>query len=225
MYKNLIFDFDGTLADTAPLIIATMQATIKELGLPPRTDKECKSTIGVRLDDVPSVLWPEIDCGVPEYTTTYRRIFDTLKDSIKVVAFPDVKNTLNELYNSGHNMAIATSRGRESLIPLLQDLGISDYFSFLICGEDVVNGKPAPDPVIKILESKGWKADDTLVIGDMEVDILMAKNAGTQVCGVTYGNATREQLESAHPDYLIDNFKDLLNLCKAHSAKGKVHSA
>ncbi len=56
--QNLIFDFDGTLADTAPLIMATMQTTIHELQLPPRTDTECRATIGLRLEDVPAELWP-----------------------------------------------------------------------------------------------------------------------------------------------------------------------
>ena len=55
--KNLIFDFDGTLVDTAPLIVSTMQATIREMGLPPKSDEECRATIGLRLEESPSVLW------------------------------------------------------------------------------------------------------------------------------------------------------------------------
>ena len=66
MYKvrNIIFDFDGTLADTAPLIIATMQAAIRELDLPLRTNEECRALIGLRLEDIPAALWP----GLPERT-------------------------------------------------------------------------------------------------------------------------------------------------------------
>ena len=71
--KNIILDFDGTLVDTAPLIIATMQATIAELGLPSRTDDECRATIGIRLEDIPDTLWLGND-DTGKFADTYRRI-------------------------------------------------------------------------------------------------------------------------------------------------------
>ena len=56
--RNIIFDFDGTLADTSKLIVATMQKSIKEYGLPSRTEEQIRATIGVRLEEIPLILWP-----------------------------------------------------------------------------------------------------------------------------------------------------------------------
>ena len=73
--KIAILDFDGTLGDTTEVIIRTMQATIRELGLPARTDAECAAMIGLRLVEVPPVLFPEIGLDRDLYAATYRRLF------------------------------------------------------------------------------------------------------------------------------------------------------
>ena len=73
--KILILDFDGTLGDTVGVIVQTMQATIRELGLPARTDQECASMIGLRLVEIPPVLFPECELAGEFYAQTYRRLF------------------------------------------------------------------------------------------------------------------------------------------------------
>ena len=110
--QNLIFDFDGTLADTAPLIMATMQTTIHELQLPPRTDTECRATIGLRLEDVPAELWPGDTVAENTFVAAYRRIFNRLKRPLSVECFPGVLPTLGHLHRSGFRMAIASSRSQ-----------------------------------------------------------------------------------------------------------------
>ena len=106
--KNIILDFDGTLGDTASVIIQTMQATIGELGLPQRSDEECAAMIGLRLIEIPKVLFPE--CGdIGElYAETYRRLFytlntdETVKLHLNVLSckkspnFPFVNNHIGE---------------------------------------------------------------------------------------------------------------------------------
>lgn len=206
--KNIILDFDGTLVDTAPLIIATMQATIAELGLPSRTDDECRATIGIRLEDIPDTLWPGND-DTGKFADTYRRIFEKLKRPLAVKCFPEVLETLNRMYHRGCRMAIASSRSRKSLEEYVELFGISEYFDMLVGGNDVANGKPAPDPVLKILHTCGWKASNTITVGDATVDILMGRAAGTLTCAVTYGNGTRNELGAAAPSYIIDSFDGL----------------
>ena len=73
--RMVILDFDGTLADTAAVIIRTMQATISEMGLPCRTDKQCAAMIGLRLVEIPSALFPECSIDGDMYARTYRRLF------------------------------------------------------------------------------------------------------------------------------------------------------
>lgn len=210
--KNIIFDFDGTLADTAPFIVATMQATIAELRLPGKTDDECRATIGLRLEDVPAVLWPGVSCTGPVFASAYRRIFDRLKRPMGVKCYPGVIDTLKDLHVRGYGMAIASSRSHASLEEYAATFGLTDIFAMLVGGNDVANGKPAPDPVLAILERTDWKPEETLVVGDAPVDILMARAAGTASCGVTYGNSSPETLADAGATYLIDTFPEIMKI-------------
>lgn len=209
-FQTYILDFDGTIADTAPLIIATKRATVKELGLPPKTDAEFKGTIGLRLIDVPNVLWPEFPGIGEKYAETYRIIFEEIKSKYPVKLFPGVTETLNSLKENGKTLTIATSRGKISLYSLLHDLGIAGYFDMVVGGEDVKNGKPSPEAVLKILKELKENPRNAVVVGDMPVDISMGKAAGTSTCAVTYGNASIQNLKISEPDYLIDSFSELL---------------
>ena len=211
-YRNIIFDFDGTLADTSAMIVETMQLTIRELHLSERSDEECKSMIGYRLEEIPLRLWPDIAGLSDQYVTTYRNIFNSIKGSFKVHLFPRVFDTLIELNSRGVRMAIASSRSRGSLEEYCSDLHIGECFRMLVGGGDVKNGKPAPDPVNLILDKQGWAKAETLVVGDMNVDILMGKRAGTATCGVTYGNGSVAELEEAGADYIISDFSVLADV-------------
>lgn len=212
--RNLIFDFDGTLVDTAPLIVATMQSAIRELGLPTHSDAECRATIGLRLEEIPAVLWPGNDMAAREYAAAYRRIFDILKRPLEVKSFPGVIDTLGKFNTAGANMAIASSRSHRSLQEYTDMFGLTDSFSMLVGGDDVAKGKPSPDPVLKILETCGWEADETLTVGDAPVDIMMGKAAGTLTCAVTYGNGNQKDLNASGPTFMIDSFAALLPLVK-----------
>lgn len=214
--KNLILDFDGTLVDTAPLIIKTMQATMRVMNLPLRDNKECRSTIGLRLEEIPEVLWPDMP-GISEtFTNTYRSIFDELKRPLNVVCFPKVTRILRELSDKGYRMAVASSRSHKSLCEYLEIFGILRYFSYIVGGDDVEIGKPSPEPVLTVLDAMGWKANECLVVGDSDVDIRMGKAAGTITCAVTYGNGTSKDLKAARPDFMIPRFSDLLTILRPH---------
>ena len=207
--KNIVFDFDGTLLDTARQIMATIHATVTEMGLPPKTDEEYKSSIGLRLEDTPQFLWPGVEAAA-DYATIYRRVFNGLKDTIVVECFPGVRETLDYLRRNGYRMAVATSRSRSSLVEYLTSLGLDDYFEMLVGGGDVSLGKPAPDPVLMIMDACAWEARETMTVGDAPVDILMGRAAGTATCAVTYGNATEDELRGADPDYIIHDFEALI---------------
>lgn len=208
--KLIILDFDGTLGDTADLIIRTMQATIKELGLPSRTDKECGDMIGLRLIEIPHVLFPE--CGdISElYASTYRRLFHEFNTDGAVTLYPDVMETLMELKRRGKTLTIASSRSHASLAEYIENLGLSDIISYILGADDVKEGKPNPEAIFKTLERFDFDTDEAIMIGDTVFDINMGINAGVKTCGVTYGNGSRESLSDA--DWVIDNFGSLLEL-------------
>lgn len=208
-----IFDFDGTLADTAAVIVATMQETMRQLGLPVANERTCKDTIGIPLKAGFRQIFPELpsdrlDCCVD----LYRDIFNRNKDVCVPQLFPGVKDTLKEFNTRRMDIAIASSRSSVSLRDLTAQLGIAQYIECIIGAEDVENAKPCADPALKAMAAFAAAPEHTVVVGDMPVDILMGKAAGAYTCGVSYGNATLQQLSDAGADFVIDHIGELMHL-------------
>lgn len=208
--KIIILDFDGTLGDTASVIIKTMHETIREMGLPTRTDAECAAMIGLRLVEIPPVLFPECEIDVNLYADTYRRLFDVHNKDGAVKLYPHVIETLKALKARGLTLTIASSRGQTSLSQFVKNLGLTEIITYILGAGDVENGKPHPEAIFKTLDKYGFTPDQAIMVGDTIFDIQMGINAGTRTCGVTYGNGSRESLSPA--DWLIDDFSELLAL-------------
>ncbi|MBQ3208004.1 MAG: HAD family hydrolase [Bacteroidales bacterium] len=206
--RIMILDFDGTLGDTAGVIVKTMQATIKELGLPSRSDEQCAAMIGLRLIEIPPVLFPECELDGEYYASTYRRLFHDFNTDGAVELYPNVLETLVELKKRGIILTIASSRSKASLTEYVSALGLESVISFVLGADDVKDGKPAPEAVNRTLEEFGFLPEEALVVGDTTFDIQMGKAAGTRTCGVTYGNGSIESLADA--DRIIDDFRELL---------------
>ena len=209
---NFIFDFDGTLMDTSGVILATIKATIKEMGLPEKTDDECRAIIGIRTDEAGKYLYPDSDISNVEFAQVFRSNYDQLKKDAHEKTFPGVMETLARLREEGHGLAIASSRRLASLNDYLDGLGIRDWFACIVGADSVSKGKPDPEPVLTVLKALDWQADDTLVVGDADVDIMMGNAAGCKTCAVTYGNGSIDSLKSANPNYMIDSFTEILKL-------------
>lgn len=209
--KYIILDFDGTIGDTQALIVRILQQTMAQMGLSVQPAEDCAKTIGLRLEEAFRVLHPQLTLAQAQHcATAYRDIFEKNKQHMIISAFPHVVETLAQLYAQGMVLAVASSRNRASLQGYLDQLHIADYISCVVAAEDVVHTKPAPDMVLKVLETVHGTVDDTLVVGDMSYDIEMGRNAGAKTCGVTYGNGTRDQLAQA--DYVINDFADVLRI-------------
>ena len=210
MIKIVILDFDGTLGDTTAVIVRTMQATIKELELPERTDEQCAAMIGLRLVEIPPVLFPAQDVDGELYAQTYRRLFKIFNTAGAVVLYPNVHDSLLELKERGLVLTIASSRSNASLMAYINDLGLDTTVTYVLGADDVKEGKPDPEAVNRTLAHFGFKPEEAVVVGDTMFDVKMGINAGTRTCGVTYGNGSRESLADA--DWLIDDFGQLLEI-------------
>lgn len=208
----VIFDFDGTLGDTRQNIVRTLQATMQRLGLDMCDDATCASTIGLTLFDSFRAMYPAMSVDEAHHcVATYRDIyFEDVAANIPAL-FPNVESTIETLHSSGAVLAVASSRSSPSLHLFLQESGLADYFSCVIGSDNVTHHKPHPEPVEIILRRLNFSPSRALVVGDMPVDILMAHNAGVRACGVSYGNATREELHRAGADHIIDNIAELLD--------------
>ena len=220
---TLLFDFDGTLADTTRTILKAMSLTITELGLPLPSETQMKSGIGLPLraciqkaGNVPEEL---ADRASELYHTFFKQVaFGTENiEALKIdpeaegaaVLYDGVKETLEWLHGQGYVLGIATSRRWDTLQLFLRHFGIIDLFGVIATVEDVAHPKPAPDTVLYDLEKLNRKPEETLVVGDATYDILMGRNAGCRTCAVTYGNQGRDLLQTASPDWIIDSMREL----------------
>ena len=216
MIRNIFFDFDGTLADTTEGIVQCTLVTLQKLGLPASTPERIRSVIGLPLTgcfaqgtDTP----PE---RINEACATYRRHFNEIAIPCTTL-YPGTKETLAELQARGLQLAICTSRSNNSLNALLQVLGIREHFSTIVTNEDVTHPKPEPDIARLALKRLGVRSEETLVVGDTVFDLQMGRAAGCRICGVTWGNQDRAQLESEYPELIIDDFRELLAYCSEHA--------
>ncbi len=211
--KLAIFDFDGTLCDTRAPIIAAKQETMRIYGLPVRDEAACASTIGYTAKEGFQRLFPGIEENLLENcVTTYRRLFEEMKQTTPPTLFPGVVETLEKLLAKGVVCTIATARNQVSCHEMLEGLGIKQHFSYILCGESTQHLKPHPEAVLKTMADLGFAPEETLVVGDMPMDILMGKGAEAYACGVTYGNADRETLLKNGADFVIDAIGELIPL-------------
>ncbi len=214
----VIFDFDGTLADTRHNIVLTLAQTLSSLSLPPVSETDCAATIGLPLREAFVRLCPDIsDAEVDRCVSVYSEIFEINRRKFVPQLFKHVAQTLRILRDRGIRMSIASSRSRKSLVDLAQETCIDRYMECILGADDVSRAKPDPEPVLLTLKKLGCAAGNTLVVGDMPFDIRMGASAGAVTCGVTYGNATGEQLLESGADYIIDNFASLLQIIGSQS--------
>ena len=223
--RLIVFDFDGTLADTNKGIIATEQETLLRLGLPPGDPEKMKLGIGLPLRESLS-----LGLGIPDddgharpdrasralsgaelldrAEETYRTVFDEIAMQ-HISLFPGVVVFLESCRAQGILCTIATSRSERTLRMILEEHGISDYFCLLLTVNDHLAHKPDPAMVLETMARLGVPPSETLVVGDTTFDLEMGRRAGARTCGVTYGNHPRSMLLSASPDLLVDNLLDI----------------
>lgn len=210
--KIAILDFDGTLADTRPVIIETFHRTFDAMHLAQHTDSEIAATIGLPLIQAFPHLEPMGAELAAECTDCYRRIFDNVTCEIGVPMFPHVADTLRALHDAGLTLTIATSRGHASTEEFLRNFGLDGIIRYIVAAEDVKYAKPHHEPVETTLRELGFSACETIVVGDTHFDIQMGRNAGCETVGVTYGNGSRESLQEAGATCIIDDFKEMLRI-------------
>jgi len=211
--KTLILDFDGTIADTRTGIVQTVQMTAKALKMPEPEEQEIIKLIGLPLKDTFIQALHLSDDKILDQAIAFYR--DKYNDNIDTVQlFPNVAKTLEFIYKQEVNITIASNKGKNGLMLLLNKLGIIQYFSLILGVQDVQNKKPAPDMILRILDETKSLPKETLVVGDTIYDIEMGQQANCVTCGVTYGNHSENQLKAQKANYIIDDFIKIIDILK-----------
>ncbi|WP_346826444.1 phosphoglycolate phosphatase [Serratia inhibens] len=212
--RALAFDLDGTLVDSAPGLAAAIDLALAEMGLPQAGEARVGTWIGNGADVLVqrALRWAEVE-ATPEHSRQLRERFDhfyaqTVDSGSRL--FPQVRETLARLAEQGYPMALVTNKPTPFVAPLLAALGIIDYFSLIIGGDDVVEKKPHPAPLYLVLGKLGLRAHELLFVGDSRNDIQAAQGAGCPSAALTYGYNYGEAIALSHPDRVLERFADLL---------------
>ncbi len=201
----LIFDLDGTIVDSWDEIVAAFTTVFDRWGIQLDLTR-LRMAVGYPISKViektagfyDALLEKEIK---EEFYKLNPRKIRMYPDMDKVLKYPAKK-------------AVLTSKRRRGAINDLKFLGIINLFSLVVTAEDLENPKPHPEGIHKIVNTLSNRKEEVYFIGDTEVDILTAKNAGVKSIAVTWGFRSREFLEKYKPDHLVNTPEEILDIIK-----------
>ncbi len=205
--RLVVFDWDGTLMDSEVQIVACMQAAIADLGLEPRGTEAVKNIIGLGLQEAVAVLYPGSGADlITALADRYRAHW--LGGARRSPLFPGVEETLYLLKDEGFQLAVATGKGRRGLDKVLGETGLGKLFDVTRCSDET-RSKPHPLMLNQIMHQVGADPGQTLMIGDTEYDMEMARNAGAHPVAVSYGVHEVERLQRHAPLTCLDRITEL----------------
>lgn len=206
MYKLLIFDWDGTLMDSAARIVSSMQAAARDLSLAVPSDQAVRDIIGLGLPEAIDILIPGISAADNEAMRQRYGHFFLGADDTPLAFYPDAFDGLFRLKAAGFQLAVATGKSRRGIDRVFSDYQLGEVFC-ASRGADETLSKPDPLMLHEILEQTGVALEQAIMIGDTEYDLAMAQRANMHSLGVSYGMHSVARLEQFSPQVIVDDFK------------------
>ena len=206
-FDLLIFDWDGTLMDSAGVIADSIQRACEDIGQPAPSDRASRQIIGLGLIQALQTLLPDLSADdYPRLVERYRHHYLSRDDQIPL--FDGVADGIRELHECGFQLAVATGKSRLGLSRALDASGLGPWFAATRCA-DQTHSKPHPAMVLELLDELDAESAHALVIGDTSHDLLMASNAGVASLGVTYGAHEAGDLHPHAPLALMNSFAEV----------------
>jgi len=206
-FDLIVFDWDGTLIDSAGAIAACIQAAARDLGLEAPSEARARHVIGLGLEDALAYALPDLppaDYG--RMAARYRHHF--LARDAELPLFSGTRELLAALQVRGHRLAIATGKSRIGLVRALEQAGLTTVFEAVRCADQCAS-KPAPDMLLELMAELATDPVRTLMIGDTAHDLAMATNAGVPAVAVAYGAHPAEELARLGPLALAESIAEL----------------
>lgn len=206
-FDLLIFDWDGTLMDSAGVIVDSIQRACEDIGLEAPGERASRQIIGLGLTQALQTLLPELPAeAYPRLVERYRHHY--LGRDAQIPLFSGVAAGIGALSASGFQLAVATGKSRVGLERALESSRLGPCFAATRCA-DQTHSKPHPAMVLELIDELDADPARTLVIGDTSHDLLMAANAGVASLGVTYGAHEADDLNPHAPLALLDSFAEV----------------
>jgi phosphoglycolate phosphatase len=206
-FDLIVFDWDGTLADSTAMIAVAIQRAAADLGLGVPSIEQASHVIGLGLQDALARAVPDLAVSrIDEFTARYR--FHYLAREPEIVLFSGVRELLQELGERAVPLAVATGKSRRGLARAFEATGLGPLFGSSRCADET-HPKPHPAMLLELADELGVAPERTLMIGDTTHDLEMAAAARTGAIGVTYGAHPRDQLQARGPLALVDSIVEL----------------
>ena len=203
-YKTIIFDWDGTLVHSLPLLLKSHQETIQSLNLPPHDEATLEQYIGESDVDIVSKLYPSMSTKeIQAYLELFIEYYVKNHSSIQLI-HNQTKKALAELFSHGIDLCIATNKRRKVFQEELSITGISNFISASYCGDEMPK-KPQPDMLMALCKKMNTEPEYCLMVGDHQSDLLAAQSVGMKTLAVTTGGLTKKILQHYNPSDILEN--------------------
>lgn len=214
-FDLLVFDWDGTLMDSAATIVDSIQAASRDIGVDEPSDEAARHIIGLGLNEAIAALFPELpQADYRRLAERYRHHFMSRDAAIPL--FEGADEAIRELHEAGFLLAVATGKGRGGLDRVLEYTGLRPYFHATRCADESFS-KPHPQMLLELMDILGAAPARTLMIGDTSHDLQMAANAGVSSLGAGYGAHPKDGLLEFSPVACADTFAELRIWLREHA--------
>lgn len=207
--KALLFDLDGTLVDSLPLIRYSFQRVFEDMGIP-WDGGRVMETVGLPLIQVARDYAGD---RAEHFFDLYLRHQMERHDQL-IKLFPGTGNMLREVRELGFKTCIVTSKRRVMAEKAVKLLSVSQLFDDMVALEDCGAHKPDPGPVITALQRIGAAPQEAVFVGDSWYDVASGRGAGVTTVGVTWGMADRARLAESGPDFIAESWEEYLAFLK-----------
>jgi len=201
-FDAVVFDLDGTLADTFPTVLRIFNRLMRE-----HTGREWKLSelapyFGPPEDVMLRRLFPDAEIHEPCIADFFRL---SREDGCEIKPFAGIRELVSDLREAGVKLGVYSGANTESARHRVGHAGLLEYFDEVIGGDRVSNYKPHPEGLIKLIDQFNVDPQKTAYIGDMVADVEVGRGADAVTVAVTWGAAKREALSAAGPDHLVDD--------------------
>jgi len=206
-FDLIVFDWDGTLMDSAGAIVASIQGACRDLGLVVPSEQASRHIIGLGLTEAIAHLLPSLpEADYPKLVDRYRHHF--LSQDADIPLFVGAERIVRDLNQAGFLLGVATGKSRRGLDRVLEQTGLGIYFHGTRCADECFS-KPHPEMLEQLMDELGTTRQRTLMIGDTSHDLQMAQNAGVAALAVSYGAHPRDELLAHAPLACLDQIEEL----------------
>jgi len=219
----ILFDLDGTLVDSVPDLALALNDMLKSLERETFSVDIIRAWVGngaqtlvkrglsgsTEIDE--NIEKELFEKALAVFLKSYAKYL-----CVETVTYPNVVSTLQTLKDQGFRLALVTNKPFDFIKPLLDGLGMKDMFELCLGGDSLEKKKPEPEPLLHICKTLGVSVENSLIVGDSKNDILAAKSAKMHIIAVSYGYNYGEDISVHNPDYVVDDFAEILSILEKY---------